>query len=96
MGRVRNMTKDSSAVDELKNRNETLSRELAECVREVIEYQHAYRELRDKTVAIKQVFVNFLISNEYYVSPSAAHEYVDEMARRELNDDVEVTEDGDK
>ena len=73
------------AKEELKAKNENLSRELAECVREVIEYQYAYRELNQKAGALKQVFVNFLVKNDYQTSHELANHYVDEMARREMS-----------
>ena len=75
---------DLRAIEELKAKNENLSRELAECVREVIEYQYAYRELNQKVGILKQVFVDFLVKNGYQVSHESANYYVDEMARREM------------
>ena len=75
---------DSKVIEELKAKYENLSRELAESVREIVEYQHAYRELSKRSTVLKQVFVNFLVKNGYQTSHELANHYVDEIARRNL------------
>ena len=78
---------DSSVIEELKAKNENLSRELAEGVREIVEYQHAYRELNKRTGILKQIFAEFLVKNGYQTSITLANHYVDEIAKRELIDE---------
>ena len=75
---------ESILVDELKAKNENLSRELAESIREIVEYQHAYRMLHTKAGILKKMFVEFLVKNGYQTSEALANHYVDEMANREM------------
>jgi hypothetical protein len=83
---------ESTLVSELKAKNENLSRELAESVREIVEYQYAYRTLHKKTEVLKRIFSNFLVKNGYQTSDSLANHYVDEMAKREIAKE-DVTDD---
>lgn len=84
--------KESTSIDELKAKNENLSRELAEGVREIVEYQYAYRTLHKKAEALKRIFANFLVKNGYQTSDSLANHYVDEMASREIAKEGEAND----
>ena len=82
---------ESTSISELKARNENLSRELAESVREIVEYQYAYRVLHAKAEVLKRIFADFLVKNGYQTSHSLANHYVDEMANREITKESKVS-----
>ena len=68
-----------NTIKELKVRNEMLSRELAEAVRDHVEYSFAYRDLRKKTNVLRHIFANFLVSEGYEASSQLADLRINKM-----------------
>ena len=78
---------DVSMIDELRTRNEVLARELADSCREMVEYQFAYRELRDRMRALERALTSVLVEHHLVESNCAVHEHVNLLVEAQLQQD---------
>jgi hypothetical protein len=72
-------------VKELKEKNESLMRDLAESCREIVEYSFAYRKLQKSNDVLKKVFVDFLVTKNHMGSEEQANEYIEKLTFESLH-----------
>ena len=76
-----------SKVNEVHLKVETepsIARELADSCREMVEYQFAYRELRDRMHALERALTSVLVEHHLVESNSAVLEHVNFLVEAQL------------
>lgn len=73
----------------LKEKNETLSRELAESCRDFIELRYAFIELREKYTLQSKTFQNFLMNTEC-LDEKAATLRIDALIKAEMQNAIQL------
>ena len=82
--------KDVIIVDELRARNETLARELAESCCDMVEHQFAYKTLWARTRALERAFVATLMRHKIELTEMAARQHVERSVETQMSEAVDV------
>ena len=77
------------SLSKLKEKNDTLARELAESCRDFIELRYAFVELREKYTLQSKAFQNFLMNTENIDEKSAGHR-IDALIKIEMQNATQL------